>query len=77
MTFAIASSFATRFEVNITQVRTALKAASIVQYGGLTRLDSLEGDTMRCYSSYKPSQDARDPTFVRVSRIADQDIHEI
>lgn len=67
---AIAPSLATQFGTTVTNIRSALTYATIEQYGALKRIDSEEGDTIRCASLYKPPRNSRDPTFVRVSPIS-------
>ncbi|KAF5366150.1 hypothetical protein D9758_005818 [Tetrapyrgos nigripes] len=69
--YAIAPNFSTRFGSDIGDIRKALGAAVIEEYGAVKRIDSEGGDLMRCSTLYKPPQDSRDPTFVRYSMYVD------
>jgi hypothetical protein len=65
--FGIASGLATRFGNKIADIRTALKGATIEQWGAFKRTGFEGGEIIRASSLYKPPIDSRDATFVRVS----------
>lgn len=63
---AIAAALSTRSAATMAQVNTALKGATIEEWGKVQRIDSDEGDTMRSCSLGTLAEDARDATYVRV-----------
>ena len=62
----IAGALATRFDVSITLVRKHLRSSQIEEWGGIRRVDSTAGDTMRTSLFGVSRGDARDATYVRV-----------
>jgi hypothetical protein len=62
----IASALATRFDVSIAIVKRHLRASQIEEWGGIRRVDSSAGDTMRTSLLGASCDDARDATYVRV-----------
>jgi hypothetical protein len=63
---SIASALATCFDVNIAVAKRHLRTAEISEWGGVRRVDSTAGDTMRASSLGRARADSRDATYVRV-----------
>ena len=63
---SIASALATRFDVSIAVAKRHLQFAEISEWGGIRRVDSTAGDTMRASSLGIARKDSRDATYVRV-----------
>lgn|SRR5882762_1727919 len=69
LTKGLMAALATRFGIQMAQVRPHLDAAEIEDWGKIRRIDSDAGDTM-CASIVAPLQDdSRDATYVRVSQL--------
>ncbi|KAJ6548382.1 hypothetical protein B0H19DRAFT_953115, partial [Mycena capillaripes] len=68
---SVAAALATRFSVEVKQVKKALKTVEIEEWGKVRRIDSDEGDTMKSSTVGSVAEDSRDATFVRYEMLVD------
>ncbi|KAJ7588304.1 hypothetical protein C8J56DRAFT_786059, partial [Mycena floridula] len=65
-------ALATRFNVTVNIIRTALKDAMIEEWGRVQRIDSAAGDVIRSSSLGTIREDSRDATYVRYEMRVDK-----
>ncbi|KAJ7734610.1 hypothetical protein B0H16DRAFT_1327514 [Mycena metata] len=69
---SIAAALATRSKATMAQVNSALKTATVEEWGKVRRVDSEEGDTMCSCSVGTVAEDSRDATYVRYEMLVDK-----
>ena len=60
----IVAALATRYDTTMATIRRHFRADQVEEWGKVRRLN--EGDTMNASSMFRPAEDRRDATYVRV-----------